>query len=84
MHLKTALFGLNFDAFEYSWDETGGATRIGLALLPMVTQYTFQSLQDCELVIIGINFHQCVRKPSLTKLGSMWPNLKHGYTFCVL
>jgi len=33
MHLKTALFGLNFDAFEYSWDETGGATRIGLALL---------------------------------------------------
>ena len=33
MHLKTALFGLNFDAFEYSWDETGGATRDGLALL---------------------------------------------------
>jgi len=33
MHLKTALFGLNFDAFEYSWDETGGATRNGLALL---------------------------------------------------
>jgi len=33
MHIKTALFGLNFDAFEYSWDETGGATRIGLALL---------------------------------------------------
>jgi len=33
MHLKTALFGLNFDAFEYSWDETDGATRIGLALL---------------------------------------------------
>ena len=33
MHLKTALFGLNFAAFEYSWDETGGATRIGLALL---------------------------------------------------
>ena len=29
MNLKTAL--LNFDAFEYSWDETGGATRIGLA-----------------------------------------------------
>ena len=33
MHLKTALFGLIFDAFEYSWDETGGATRVGLALL---------------------------------------------------
>ena len=33
MHLKTALLGLNFNAFEYSWDETGGATRIGLALL---------------------------------------------------
>jgi len=38
MHLKTALFGLNFDAFEYSWDETGGATRIGLALLHIVKQ----------------------------------------------
>jgi len=33
MHLKSALFVLNVDAFEYSWDETGGATRIGLALL---------------------------------------------------
>jgi len=33
MHIKTALFGLNFDAYEYSWDETGGATRIELALL---------------------------------------------------
>jgi len=31
MHLKTALFGLTLYAFEYSWDETGGATRIGLA-----------------------------------------------------
>jgi len=31
MHLKSALLGLNFDAFEYSWDETGGAIRIGLA-----------------------------------------------------
>ena len=31
MHLKSALLGLNFDAFEYSWDETGGATRIELA-----------------------------------------------------
>jgi len=31
MHLISALFGLNFDAFEYSWDGTGGATRIGLA-----------------------------------------------------
>jgi len=30
MHLKSALLGLNFDAFEYS-DETGGVTRIGLA-----------------------------------------------------
>ena len=31
MHLKSALLGLNFDAFEYLWDVTGGATRIGLA-----------------------------------------------------
>jgi len=31
MHFKSALFGLNFDAFEYSLDETGGATGIGLA-----------------------------------------------------
>jgi len=31
MHLKSALLGLNFDVFDYSWDETGGATRIGLA-----------------------------------------------------
>jgi len=31
MHLQSALFGLNFDAFEYSWDETGGVTCIGLA-----------------------------------------------------
>ena len=38
MHLKTALFGLNFDAFEYSWDETGGATRIGLALIQNTVQ----------------------------------------------
>jgi len=30
MHLKSEIFGFNFDAFEYSWDETGGATRIGL------------------------------------------------------
>jgi len=31
MHLKSALVGLNFNAFEYLLDETGGATRIGLA-----------------------------------------------------
>jgi len=31
MHLKSAILGLNFDAFENSWDETGGATHIGLA-----------------------------------------------------
>ena len=31
MHLKSALLGLNFDAFEYSWDKRGGATGIGLA-----------------------------------------------------
>ena len=42
MHLKSALFGLNFDAFEYSWDETGGATRIGLALL--ITVYRQRTL----------------------------------------
>jgi len=33
MHLKSALLGLNFDSFEYSWVKTGGATRIGLAKL---------------------------------------------------
>ena len=38
MHFKTALLGLNFDAFEYSWDETGGATRIGLTLLETENQ----------------------------------------------
>jgi len=43
MHIKTALFGLNFDAFEYSWDETGGATRIGLALLTYVCK-------DCSIL----------------------------------
>ena len=42
MHLKTALFGLNFDAFEYSWDETGGATRIGLALLHYKTRACYR------------------------------------------
>ena len=31
MHLLSALLGLNFDAFDYSWDKTGDATRIGLA-----------------------------------------------------
>jgi len=31
MHLKSALLGLNFYAFEYSWDKTGGAIRIRLA-----------------------------------------------------
>jgi len=31
MHQQSALVGLNFDAFEYSWDKTGGATRIGSA-----------------------------------------------------
>jgi len=31
MHLKSAFLGLNFDAFEYSWDKTGNATHIGLA-----------------------------------------------------
>jgi len=30
MHLKSALIGVENDAFEYAWDETGGATRIGL------------------------------------------------------
>ena len=46
MHLKTALFGLNFDAFEYSWDETGGATRIGLALLPGAPSHCSVTQQD--------------------------------------
>jgi len=46
MHLKTALFGLNFDAFEYSWDETGGATRIGLALLMYVNPEGFNFHYD--------------------------------------
>jgi len=45
MHLKTALFGLNFDAFEYSWDETGGATRIGLALLLIASPNKFRISQ---------------------------------------
>jgi len=31
MHLKAGLWGLNFDASEYSLDKTGGATRIGYA-----------------------------------------------------
>jgi len=43
MHLKTAPFGLSFDAFEYSWDETGGATRIGLALLHYVGTWKYGS-----------------------------------------
>jgi len=43
MHLKR----LNFDAFEYSWDETGGATHIGLALLLKALseyQYSFKAM----------------------------------------
>ena len=31
MHLQSAILELNFDAFEYSWDKTGGVTRIRLA-----------------------------------------------------
>jgi len=50
MHLKTALFGLNFDAFEYSWDETGGATRIGLALL--CTEYNVLYIQKTKHHVI--------------------------------
>jgi len=33
MHLKSATLGLNVDAFKYSGDKSGGATRIGLAQL---------------------------------------------------
>jgi len=54
MHLKSALFGLNFDAFEYSWDETGGATRIGLALLlkdPVVSVGTKQTREAEDHVL---------------------------------
>jgi len=56
MHFKTALLGLNFDAFEYSWDETGGATRFGLTLLEtenqlfMALHYMFVDIcENCTL-----------------------------------
>jgi len=50
MHLKTAIFGLNFDAFEYSWDETGGVTRIGLALLLNVVWVLLESKLTEEIL----------------------------------